>query len=736
MHTDKMKRYAFICVIPWLAVSPADPLSTWIVPLALLIGYVLLIAALALRRGLRGRQAIVFALCLVFAAAWLLTTLPSALLALWPDLPWPRAAPYLLLLLAVFWVDFGRTFLQKPGQPLLGWLPAALVFVAALAVDVGLLTLPPLLLGQEALIALVGASAAALYATAAVVTALLEYVRRPSPLHRNRIIYWLLGTTTVGVGTLLVVFGPPPWPPLGALVHWLGAMLLTYTVVQPFLPNIATGVRQLLSYVLSTLLPAALTVGLGAGAVYMLNDAGLLLLTSTRNLLWAAAFIAVAVFVLYHPTSSLTRRVVNRLLFGRRQQAPRVVREYSQAVTQILSLPALAERAVQTIDGAVGIRQGTLLVVDDARPSGWRLRVLEGLNVPAGQPPLSLSAGSPLADWLVRRGRPLTQYSLDVDPRFESSDPAERAAWRRLDMELFVPVRRSDELVGLLALGVRRSGQPYGSGELTLLETLADQTAIALENAALFDRVQRRAEQLALLNEIGRAITASLELEPQHIARQIESAFKDSAGFVFLLDDNEGDMVLRSSFGRYLADAAALRVRPREGLVGWVAAEGRPALVVDLLDDPRYSPAVEGVLAAETGSALCAPLIAQGRTTGVLLVLSAEPNRFGPAELNLLDSIASFASIAVENARQVLAREEQLRRQVESLRIEIDQIKRHQHVEEITETDYFRQLQAQARRMRDERSEAAEAEPPQKKGGLFDRIQQELDKREDTDEHE
>jgi hypothetical protein len=153
-----------------------------------------------------------------------------------------------------------------------------------------------------------------------------------------------------------------------------------------------------------------------------------------------------------------------------------------------------------------------------------------------------------------------------------------------------------------------------------------------------------------------------------------------------------------------------------------VAAEGEPVLVSDLSTDSRYAPAVEGVLARGAKSAMCVPVIARGKTTGVILVMDPARTSLGSMDLNLLDSIASFASIAIENARQVAAREAQLRRQVEDLRIQIDEIKRAREVEAITDSDYFQQLQAEARKIRQGRAARKEEE-------MFDRLQRELKKR-------
>ncbi len=707
------------------------PLQDLAFPLAVVLGYILLVTIIAARRGLRRHESSIFVSYLVLAVGWFLCLTQNRLPVTWPAVPWERLGTYVLIGLSVAFWDFTRAFLQKSFLPIGGWLSAIGAIAVLIALDTGTIVIPPLSLtigaftftAEMLTTRLLGASAAVVYTGIAVVSALVEYARRPSPLHRNRIKYWLLGTAALVAGLAMVWTRQEMLENAGISTHWLGAALLTYVVVHPRLPDIATGVRRVLSYLFAALIPVTIAVGLSLGLVYLLGWSLLFPLQFSQDLVFGMAIAGVIVFVLYQPLSALTRRVVNRLLFGRGYGAQQVVREYSQALSRIMSLEELTATAMKIIDGALGIQRGTLLVVEEKTETQWRLQVIEGLNVPANQPALILEDNSPLSDWLVHQGVPLHQYTIDVDPQFEALSATDREAWRRLDMEVFFPVKRSGALIGLLALGLRRSGRPYTGPDLELLATLADQTAVALENASLFDRVQRRAEQLALLNEIGRVITSSLDLEPavDLIAERIESAFKAAAGFIFLLGEPQNELVLQSAFGPEAPAVDSFRVQVGQGLVGWVAAEGKPVLVSDLPGDSRYAPAVEGALAKSAKSALCVPVIARSKTIGVILVVDPAQTNLGPMELNLLDSIASFASIAIENARQVAAREAQWRRQVEELQIEIDEIKRAQQVEEITDSDYFRQLQAEARKLRRGRTVGKEE-------GMFDRLQRELKK--------
>ena len=709
-----------------------------VIPLILLLSHALLAIIVIARRGLREREPRVFVIYLACAAVWLLASSQNGLVGIWPAIPWQRVAVYALIGTGVLFWDLARAFLRTRSL-VGGWVPAGVAVIGLALSDGGLFVVPPVqlpggtrTLSGEELVSLLGAAVAVLYAAAAIVTALVEYVRRPSPLHRNRILYWWLSTVALVAGPALVFSRSEPLDMPGVGLHWLGGALLGYTIVQPQLLNIGTGVRRATGYVLATLLPTGLALGASLGVVYIGSLTPGSPLQVTQNLLLAGAIAGGFVFLFYRPLSRLTHRAANRLLFGRSYEGQAVVREYGQAVTQTLSLDEMAATAMETIDRALGIRHGALLVVRESSSSEWWLQVVGAPEVALEQKNLVLSVGTPLADWLVKRGDPLHQYTLDVDPRFAALDDEEREAWKRLSMEVFFPIRKADSFVGLLALGLRRSRRPYSTAELNLLETLADQTAVALENASLFDHAQRRAEQLALLNEIGQVITSSLDLEPavDLITDRTGSAFPGATGFIFLADDPEGDLVLESTFGEDAPKAGTLRVRRGQGLVGWVVAQGRAIVLHDPSRDSRYSAKIEGKLAPGAKSALCVPIVTQQEVVGAILLASPSRTALGPAELNLLDSIATFASIAIDNARQVVAREASLRKQVAALRIEINDMKRTEQVAEITDTDYFRQLQSQAHKLREEHAQDMDQE------GVFGRIQEALEERTEPEKKE
>jgi GAF domain-containing protein len=690
-----------------------------IIPLVLIVAYAVLINIIRRRRSLKRPETRLFVVYLAVSALFFLLAAHTGLQALWSDFAWRLTAPYALVGMSVVLLGFTRTFLQEDPLQRMGWASAVVVGVViallnwlAISLPLFSIQLSVLRLSNETL-AWVGAGVAFLvYVAVSGVNAVTEFRYRASPLHRNRITYWFISVGGMLAGLILFYLGSGIFEVTGMVVYWLGAALATYAVVESQLLDITDGILRVLSVTLTALIPAALITGVGLLLVLIFSFAPGMQLAFNRDSLLGVVVAGAAMLLIFLPLSSLTRRFVTWLLFGQEYGAEGVVREYGQTVSQLIDLEALTQEAMKIINRVFETQRGTLLVVEDKRQLEWQLRVLPGLGILSeDRPPLRIPANSSLADWLVRRGDPLTQYTMDVDPAFEALGGDERQVWRDLGMEVFVPIRRSDDLIGLMALGLRSTGRAYGQQDIQLLSTLADQTAVALENASLFDRINRRAEQLEVLNQVGQVITSSLDLSQalELIAGRIEATFEVDAGFIFLRDVATGELVLQNTFGPEVMNQAGLenfRVQIGMGLVGWVALNGRPTLAPDLDADSRYSPLVEGQLAPNGQSAMCVPVVAKGRAIGVILVVDPAKVNLTAMELSLLGSIGSFASIAIENALQVAERMSKLRREVEALRIEIDAIKQEREVQAITETEYFQDLQAKVQHLRQRRHEA------------------------------
>jgi signal transduction histidine kinase len=236
----------------------------------------------------------------------------------------------------------------------------------------------------------------------------------------------------------------------------------------------------------------------------------------------AAFAVALALAAAIGPLLKGAQRVTDRLISGRSYDPTGTLREYSARISNILDMEDLAVVAIGLIADAMNVRRGALLVVrrlphdrdsDDGSDEDGadRVRFQGVMGIGEGPlPPHAVLEKSPIVRWLNHEHRPLTQYDVDLLPCFEDLPADDRRWLADLDMDVFVPIHGQGEWIGVLAVGPKSSGDRYFEEDLILLSTLADQTAVALENARLFADLKRRNAENRRLNE--QLIVANREL--------------------------------------------------------------------------------------------------------------------------------------------------------------------------------------------------------------------------------
>jgi sigma-B regulation protein RsbU (phosphoserine phosphatase) len=177
-------------------------------------------------------------------------------------------------------------------------------------------------------------------------------------------------------------------------------------------------------------------------------------------------------------------------------------------------------------------------------------------------------------------------------------------------------------------------------------------------------RAEHKATQLRKLFEVGLLITSSLELDEvltraMDLSREVMEA---DACSLMLLDEEAGELVFRVALSDVGEKFRERRLPVGQGVGGWVAATGEPALIPDAYDDERFDPSYDKATGYRTRSILCVPLTVQDRIIGVSQLinkLSGEP--FTEEDLELFRLLNAQVAIAVDNARLHAARLKQER---------------------------------------------------------------------------
>ena len=521
--------------------------------LAIVLGYLALFAPL-LKRSRRRMNTVLLGLYVLLSAVWALSDGGNA----WPQAgePWTSVASglfcYGLIVLSVLLGALTSAFLRTRTRAYWIWGGAGLVLVTGAAVlDAWSVSW----FGWESISELTLSEALAVSAWVGLVAVsyLLSwdtYRKTRRPLHRNRLRYWMLTMAFIMVGDGLYVLFGFPLRELGTLLHWLGAALASIALLSHDLPDLSGVFRQILKQVLLVLV-SALVLFAGMWASQLLDG-----YWSGAYAFWlAAAALSVLLAVLFPVLHRLVQRFLDLVLFGRGYDRDRMVQEYSQSISNILDLERLSATVVETIGKSMQVQRGVLFVCVET--PDLTLRPVQDAAVFPQIPSLVLSADRSPIVYLMETRSPLTQYDLDLLARFQDLTAEERTWFSGLDVEVYVPIVALDQLLGVLALGAKQSGEPYAAEDLDLLRTLAGQTAVALKNARLVDDLRRLNVEITQLNKDLTATNERLAILDKTksdfisiASHELKTPLTQIMGYTDMLLEMSGDESDSQSFGR------------------------------------------------------------------------------------------------------------------------------------------------------------------------------------------
>jgi len=234
-----------------------------------------------------------------------------------------------------------------------------------------------------------------------------------------------------------------------------------------------------------------------------------------------------------------------------------------------------------------------------------------------------------------------------------------------------VPLNAGAETIGSLSVASRDASVLYTPSQIELVQSIADQAAGAIIKARLLQETERRAHQLATLNDITRQLTSTLETEPL-LRTILESAviiLNCEAGSLFLVDEQTDELVFTVTVGGAGNDLVGQRLPPGSGIVGKAVISQVPVIENDVSSSTAWFNTDEktGFI---TKSILAVPMQVKESVIGVLEVINRKDGLpFVDDDKNLLTAFASQAAVALENARLYTLTDQELSARVEELSV-------------------------------------------------------------------
>jgi serine phosphatase RsbU (regulator of sigma subunit) len=343
-----------------------------------------------------------------------------------------------------------------------------------------------------------------------------------------------------------------------------------------------------------------------------------------------------------------------------------LLQEISQAFHASLELEELLPSIFSKVIEVIGAEGGAIWLFNETRgelvcqvAKGETADRLVGIR---------LKPGVGVVGWVHANVKPTLISDVHKDERWTSHfDEEVDFVTRSL---IATPLEIRGESLGVISL-VNKIGQhSFTNDDLELLVGMAQNAAGAIKNAQLYEEVQEATEKQITLRKIDEVFHSTIELNEllPTIFSQVVETMGAEGGSIWLLDKRGETLVCEVAEGAGGDKMVGSKLKPGEGIAGWVAANKKPDMIVDVHTDERWASRFDQKAKVETRTLISAPLVVKGESLGAINVINkVNKECFTEQDRDFLVSLASKAALAIKNAQLVeqIKEDERLKRDME-----------------------------------------------------------------------
>ncbi len=334
------------------------------------------------------------------------------------------------------------------------------------------------------------------------------------------------------------------------------------------------------------------------------------------------------------------------------------IHQLGQEMTLLRDEQALVKRTLQTAAQVINSTLTGFGVVDEQRQE-----LIKRFHIVGGEFTISPTQRIPINDEAsicaaaVSQGRTVNIPNTSQDSRYVAPLDEEP----QYLSELCVPIKFEDRVLGVIN-AEHEARDHFSPADQQLLQTLADQTAVVMENARLYAKTQRNARELAALNTATHAMASNLDLDIvlKQVIQEVNVLLETEDASVMLYNPETDELVFSALANPDCQMLIGHRLSATEGIAGQVMQCLEPILIADAQDHHSFYKRIDEVTGLTTRSLIAVPLTVKGRGIGVIEVINKIHGTFNAHDLELLRAFSSSAAISLENARLYQKQQEQI----------------------------------------------------------------------------
>ena len=473
-----------------------------------------------------------------------------------------------------------------------------------------------------------------------------SYRRSIDPIQQNRLLYLILGIGVMIIGSA-INFTPFGRYPIDIAANGITAIVIVYAILRYQLLEIRVVIRQGLVYSIPTIIIGAayfLIITLSLTVFDLYSGVEIFLLSLAVSVVTALAA---------EPLRVKAQQIIDRMFFREKYNSQVMLQTLSSRAASVLDLDKITNMILSEVTSTLHIPKAAFFL------RGEETGVFQ-LTTQLGQDDignLSFRRGHPVILWLSTRDLPLGRQDIEDLPQFQSLWKTERQDLDEMEAELFIPIKVQSQLVGIFAWGPKRSEQAFSTEDKLTLFTVANQTAVAIENARLYTAEQNRRKEIDTLYNLSNQLVATDDLNAvlNSVTKHTVESVHVTYSRILIRDDN-GNYYGRAIYPtKNLADPLRLnKIEPivAEHFYDLVLQNGK-TVVLDINKPGLYKEEKQALFINFAKTLCLCPLTSADDNIGLLILgefHSKEDSPFSPSQLRLINAIADYATSSIQRA--------------------------------------------------------------------------------------
>ncbi len=295
-----------------------------------------------------------------------------------------------------------------------------------------------------------------------------------------------------------------PWNFLVFFIVFFPASI-AYSIIRHNLFDADAIIRRTVGYAVATVIVVGAYAGVSVALNVMIGKYQL-----AQSQIFPILF-TLCVILVFNPLRDRIQAFVDHVFFRKEYDYAAILDRVSRAMTSLLELKLVLKRLTRTFAEDMFISTSSVMLLTP-EGAGYQVYLADGEKSEDVEK-VSFKRDEPLMRIIEQEKRELTKYDMIEDPKYRAVSQSCTSDFDAIHASLMVPLVYQDELIGLLNLGEKKSGKPYKREDIDLLRTLAQQGAVAIENARLFEEnleKQRMEEELNIARDLQMSMLPSV----------------------------------------------------------------------------------------------------------------------------------------------------------------------------------------------------------------------------------